>query len=155
MDVPLMRTIDRVLEAKRASELELLNRASRSTGKSSTSITETAEYGAFGVISGDEFLQILLIQLQNQDPLNTLSTDEFTSQLVQFSTLDSILQQSLKVDKLLSEVLRMEAVGLLGKTVVVGDVTGVVSKITFENGIPKIWINGQAYDISLVSEVIS
>lgn len=153
MDIPLTKTIDRVLEAKRASEFDSLTRSNSSSNTSNTSATR--EYDSFGTISRDEFLQILLIQLKNQDPLNSLSTDEFTSQLVQFSTLDSILQQSLKVDKLLGEVSRMEAVGLLGKTVVVGDVTGVVSKITFENGTPKIWINGQAYDISLVSEVKS
>jgi len=49
----------------------------------------------------------------------------------------------------------MEAVGFLGKKVRIDDKIGIVSKVTFENGTPKVWIDGESYDISFISEVIS
>ncbi len=145
MDIPLMKTITRILETREVESKSSLTRAN----------TDSTVNSSSDILSGDDFLKLLLAQLQYQDPLNSLSTEEFTSQLVQFSTLDSVLQQSESLDQLLDKVLRMEAVGFLGKKVRIDDKIGIVSKVTFENGTPKVWIDGESYDISLISEVIS
>jgi len=145
MDIPLMRTISRILEAREANSMSSITRAENTTIAQSAST----------ILSIDDFLRLLLAQLKNQDPLNSLNTEEFTSQLVQFSTLDTVLQQSESINQLLNKVLRIEAMSFLGKKVRVGDKIGVVSKITFENGSPKLWIDGTSYDISSVSEVIT
>ncbi len=145
MDIPLVRTINRILETREANSISPLTRAENTPIVQSTST----------ILGRDDFLRLLLAQLKNQDPLNSLSTEEFTSQLVQFSTLDTVLQQSESINQLLNKVLRIEAMSFLGKKVRVGDKIGVVSKITFENGLPKIWIDGASYDISSVSEVIT
>ena len=145
MDIPLVRTINRILETREANSMNSLTRAENAPIVQSTST----------ILGRDDFLRLLLAQLKNQDPLNSLSTEEFTSQLVQFSTLDTVLQQSESINQLLNKVLRIEAMSFLGKKVRVGDKIGVVSKITFENGLPKIWIDGASYDISSVSEVIT
>ncbi len=145
MDIPLMRTITRILETREVESKSSLTRAN----------TDSTVNSSSDILSGDDFLKLLLAQLQYQDPLNSLSTEEFTSQLVQFSTLDSVLQQSESLDQLLDKVLRMEAIGFLGKKVRIDDKIGIVSKVTFENGTPKVWIDGESYDISLISEVIS
>jgi len=145
MDIPLMRTITRILETREVESKSSLTRAN----------TDSTVNSSSDILSGDDFLKLLLAQLRYQDPLNSLSTEEFTSQLVQFSTLDSVLQQSESLDQLLDKVLRMEAVGFLGKKVRIDDKIGIVSKVTFENGTPKVWIDGESYDISLISEVIS
>ncbi|HHV81836.1 TPA: hypothetical protein GXX44_09175 [bacterium] len=145
MDIPLMRTITRILETREVESKSSLTRAN----------TDSTVNSSSDILSGDDFLKLLLAQLRYQDPLNSLSTEEFTSQLVQFSTLDSVLQQSESLDQLLDKVLRMEAIGFLGKKVRIDDKIGIVSKVTFENGTPKVWIDGESYDISLISEVIS
>lgn len=145
MDIPLVRTINRILASREAEVTSSLSRADTNPGIASSS----------NILGRDDFLKLLLAQLQNQDPLNSLSTQEFTSQLVQFSTLDSVLQQSESLNQLLDKVLRMEAIGFLGKKVRIGDKVGIVSKVTFENGIPKVWINDESYDVSLISEVLS
>ncbi|MBC7319021.1 hypothetical protein H5T89_00045 [bacterium] len=137
-----MRTISRILETREATGTSSLTQANSSSSAST-------------ILSKDDFLVLLLAQLKNQDPLNSLSVEEFTSQLVQFSTLDTVLQQSESINSLLDKALRIEALNLLGKRVKVGDKVGIVSKITFENGSPKIWIEGESYDISLVSEVLT
>jgi flagellar basal-body rod modification protein FlgD len=38
----------------------------------------------------DQFMQLLVTQLQNQDPLSPMKQEEFLSQLAQFSTLEGI-----------------------------------------------------------------
>jgi len=42
--------------------------------------------------SNNMFLQLLVTQLQHQDPLNPVDPTEFTSQLVQFNMLDQLAQ---------------------------------------------------------------
>jgi len=69
-----------------------------------------------------EFLQLLTTQLQNQDPLSPLDTNQFTQQLVEFSQVE----QQMKTNDSLSTLVSLqqaaqstEALSLVGATVVV------------------------------------
>lgn len=50
----------------------------------------------------DDFLQLLTTQLQNQDPLSPLDTNEFTSQLVQFAGVEQQININSKLNNLVS-----------------------------------------------------
>lgn len=50
----------------------------------------------------DDFLQLLTTQLQNQDPLNPMDSNEFTNQLVQFSQVEQQINSNQKLDSLLA-----------------------------------------------------
>lgn len=50
----------------------------------------------------DEFLMLLTTQLQNQDPLDPLDSNEFTNQLVQFTQAEQLINQNQKLDDLIS-----------------------------------------------------
>ncbi len=68
----------------------------------------------------DTFLQLLTTQLQNQDPLEPLKTQEFTNQLVQFAGVEQQINTNDKLDDLID--LRdgsraATAVAFIGKTV--------------------------------------
>jgi len=50
----------------------------------------------------NKFLNLLLTQLQHQDPLDPMHTTEFTSQLVQFATVEQQIQQNSHLENLLA-----------------------------------------------------
>jgi len=50
----------------------------------------------------DNFLNLLTTQLQNQDPLDPLKSNEFTNQLVQFSQVEQQINSNSKLDQLIS-----------------------------------------------------
>jgi flagellar basal-body rod modification protein FlgD len=58
----------------------------------------------------DDFLKILITQLQHQDPLRPMEDKEFIAQLAQFSTLEQI--QNLSRD-----FTSMKALGLVGRMI--------------------------------------
>ncbi|MGC2778933.1 MAG: flagellar hook capping FlgD N-terminal domain-containing protein [Bradyrhizobium sp.] len=88
------------------------------------------------------FLTLLTTQLQNQNPLDPLDTNQFTQQLVQFAGVE----QQLKTNDQLASLLTMQqsvqatqALAFVGKTAVVaGDTTSLTSgKASWGLSIPK------------------
>src|SRR5690625_4090242 len=53
----------------------------------------------------DEFLKILMAQLQNQDPLNPLDDKDFIAQMATFSSLEQLMNMSKSIDKLVENQL--------------------------------------------------
>ncbi|MFT4977053.1 MAG: flagellar basal-body rod modification protein FlgD [Myxococcota bacterium] len=69
----------------------------------------------------DTFLQLLTTQLQNQDPLNPQSNEEFVAQLAQFSSLEQLVGLNDSVDNLYLATASMNNASmtqLLGREVV-------------------------------------
>lgn len=64
-------------------------------------------------LTENNFFQLLTTQLENQDPLNPMSSDQFAAELAQFSTADGV--QSLD-----SSFSAQQAIGLVGHNVAVG-----------------------------------
>ena len=50
----------------------------------------------------NRFLNLLITQLQNQDPLDPLDANEFTSQLVQFASVEQQIYQNANLEKLVT-----------------------------------------------------
>ncbi len=79
----------------------------------------------------DDFLLLLTTQLQNQDPLEPLDPNEFTSQLVEFSSVEQLIAQNARLDSLISlqqsnQV--ADAVSFVGKSVeAIGNVAPLVN----------------------------
>lgn len=53
----------------------------------------------------DEFLKILMAQLQNQDPTNPMDDREFISQMAEFSSLEQMMQMTQSIDTLVQSQL--------------------------------------------------
>lgn len=73
-----------------------------------------------GIVTQDEFLTLLIVQLQNQDPMNPLDNQEFLAQLATFNSLNQLMGINGKLDAIKSDQLllsRLETTSLIGKEV--------------------------------------
>ena len=95
-------------------------------------------------IGEDDFLRILLTQLQFQDPLKPVDDEQFVAQLAQFSALEINREQSDKIDTLLTIESVNQALALVGKTVQVnssgGGQSGSVTAVSFDTGVPLLTV---------------
>src|ERR1700754_2103874 len=64
--------------------------AAGATGEA-TKVKEQAEASG---LNKDEFLQLLVAQLKNQDPMSPVGSQEFMSQMAAFSTLEQVTNLS-------------------------------------------------------------
>ncbi|MBN2126542.1 MAG: flagellar hook assembly protein FlgD [Deltaproteobacteria bacterium] len=88
------------------------------TGIVQETATTTSVTGNFG---RDDFLKLFLAQLNNQDPLNPMESQEFTAQLAQFSSLEQLYNVNENLDSirtLQDSDTRFQALGLIGKEIV-------------------------------------
>jgi len=98
-----------------------------------------------------DFLQLLVAQLQNQDPMNPQSDTDMAAQMAQFTSL----QQSSSMSASLA---MMQADSLVGNTVMLQvdpqtTASGVVTGVIMQGGTPQIMVNGTNYDLSQVVAV--
>ena len=105
----------------------------------SSGINSTSSSGN-NILGKDDFLNLLVTQLQHQDPLSPMDSAEFTSQLAQFSSLEQMsnVNTNLEVLQLYqASINNSQAVGFIGKTIKalgssIGVTDGVADQIHFE-----------------------
>jgi flagellar basal-body rod modification protein FlgD len=86
------------------------------------------------VLGKDDFLSLLVAQLQHQDPLNPAESTEFTAQLAQFSSLEQLqnIDTTLNGFEVYQSTLNnIQASGFIGKTV-----TATGSMVVVKDGTP-------------------
>jgi flagellar basal-body rod modification protein FlgD len=106
-----------------------------STGSSSSSASSSSANAAAGTnsiasnsIAGNfnEFLQLLTTQLKNQNPLDPLDTNQFTQQLVQFSSVEQQINMNTQLTTLIGlqqTAQSAQAASFVGATVAVNGST--------------------------------
>jgi flagellar basal-body rod modification protein FlgD len=101
----------------------------------SSSSTSSLSSSTGATLAGNfqTFLTLLTTQLQNQNPLDPLDTNQFTQQLVQFAGVE----QQLKTNDSLSQLVTLQqttqatqALGFVGKTALVDGTTATMTKST-------------------------
>ena len=75
---------------------------SSSTSAASTASTASTANSA-STMNESDFLNLLVTELKNQDPLNPLSGSEYAAQLAQFSTVEQLSDMNSKMDSYLSD----------------------------------------------------
>ena len=112
-------------------------------------------------INMQDFLRILVAQLNYQDPLKPMDNEQFVSQLAQFTSLQQTQNLNDKMGDLLTIQGAMQSVGLIGRTVDIngdsGQVSGRVTALNFAGGEPRLTVTlnsgGVLSDVSLSSLV--
>lgn len=104
------------------------------TSSTTTSTSSTSSSTASATAQADKFLKILLVELQNQNPLDAVDTKDFTTQLAQYSSLEQQIDTNTKLDNLIS-ALGNTSTSNLSPTSYLGNVVDVDSKTTVvQNG---------------------
>jgi flagellar basal-body rod modification protein FlgD len=89
--------------------------------------------GSIENLGMNQFLKLLVAQLEHQDPLNPMSSADFTAQLAQFASVEQLYGMNDRLkniqETLGSQSKQQDLVGLIGKTVKADDNT-----ILVENG---------------------
>ncbi|MBP8951914.1 MAG: flagellar hook capping protein [Armatimonadetes bacterium] len=112
---------------------------SAAAGTRSSTAPSTAITSASQQLSTDAFLTLLSAQLQNQDPLEPMSTQDMLAQLTDLTTLNELSSLNSHMEAQ-ARGTAGEMAALLGRTVSWIDpnssdiVSGVVDRITRENG---------------------
>ena len=106
----------------------------------------------------EDFLKLLSVQFQSQDPMKPMEDTAFIAQMAQFTSLEQTTQLSKEFASLRANSELTAAGGLLGRQVTVSDaqgnvVTGVVSAVDSTTTTPRLLIDGALYAYSSVTKV--
>jgi flagellar basal-body rod modification protein FlgD len=127
-----MSTASQTINAGTSAISQLVN---SSSSNSSSSTAQAANTGASQQLAGnfDTFLQLLTTQLQNQNPLDPLDTNQFTQQLVEFAGVEQQINMNTNLQTLISMQQTSEATSalqLVGSTVTISGNSAALSNAT-------------------------
>jgi len=122
----------------------------------------------------DEFLKILMAQLQNQDPTNPMKDNEFIAQMAQFSSLEQMTNMTQAFEKFASGQQQTQLIQyntFVGKQVkwheltdkfdennkpIINEGTGTIGSVKFLDGTVEFTLaDGKKINPGNISEVIS
>lgn len=130
--------------------------------------------GDNSTLGKDAFLNILITQLQNQDPTKPMDDKEFISQMAQFSSLEQMQNMTTSMQNLLvsqNETQLMGYTSFIGKEVkwnevtsefddkgnyIVNEGTGVINELKFKDGEPVfILSDGKEINAGNISSILN
>ena len=92
-----------------------------SSTTNTTSTAGTTSGNQLAITSGNDlqntFMQLLVAQLKNQDPLNPMDNSQMTSQLAQINTVNGIQQLNTTMSSMLTQNATTQASSMIGRTV--------------------------------------
>ncbi|HEX8044356.1 flagellar hook assembly protein FlgD [Rhizobium sp.] len=108
-----------------------------STSTSSTSSTAAAA-SASATLNYNDFLQLLIAQMKNQDPTSPMDATQQISQLASFSQVEQQIQTNSHLETVLQNQWISQASDYIGKEIMSADgtVTGTIKEVTvYSDGI--------------------
>ena len=107
----------------------------------------------------DQFLKLMISELQNQDPLNPMENTEILQQISQIREIGATSRLTDTLDAVLLGQNLTSATSMIGKTVeALSDdaqtVRGVVDRVTVTDGDPRLHIGDQEIKLKNVKEVL-
>lgn len=103
----------------------------------------------------NDFLNLIVAQMTNQDPMNPMENTDFIAQMAQFSSLEAM-------SDLREVAMEGQATSLIGKNVVVASYDskgelevqeGIVQRVTIFGGEARLYVNDKEYGYSNVMEI--
>jgi len=121
--------------------------------------TTQGSQGTSGVgLTQNDFLQLLVAQMQYQDPTNPISSDQFLQEMASFSEVVDLSQLETLTQSLIDNEVATQGLQLLGKQVTAvtssgQQITGTATELTMVSGQPMLTVNGSQISVGDVVSV--
>lgn len=102
-----------------------------------------------GELGKQDFLLLMIQQLQNQDPLEPMKNEDFIAQLAQFNSLEQMQNLNKTMESLGNLQILAQTSSMVGKTVTATSadgasvIGGTVSSVDFSSGTATLVVTGQ------------
>jgi flagellar basal-body rod modification protein FlgD len=108
----------------------------------------------------DDFMKLMLAQLQHQDPLKPMDDQAFIAQTAQFNALDEMTKLNKTLSAVLDSQQLAEASGMIGKVVSATDkdgkaLKGTVTAASVAGGVAMVHIGATRIELDKVTAVAS
>jgi flagellar basal-body rod modification protein FlgD len=117
----------------------------------STSTSTTTGTASKASVDYDSFLQLLVAEMKNQDPLSPMESTDYVAQLATFSQVEQSIQTNEKLDQILQASALAQADTLIGREVTSanGEVTGTVKEVKLNSdGIVAVLEDGREVPVT-------
>jgi flagellar basal-body rod modification protein FlgD len=111
-------------------------------------------------LTQSDFLNLLVTQLQNQDPTDPESDEDFASQMAQFESLTQETDINTNTSNMSSLQQLSAGAGLIGATVTTdltnaagSPLTGTVTSVSTQNGATTLNVGGQQVNLSDITGI--
>lgn len=122
-------------------------------------VTETQKYESMdeagSSVDVSEFFDLMVAQLQNQDPTNPMEDQDFLAQMAQFEALDETRKLNTNIETLVSSQQFAQMANLIGRDVTGVDtqtgeqIQGVVEKVRMKDGSPLMVLQGTTQELKI------
>jgi flagellar basal-body rod modification protein FlgD len=129
--------------------MEIGATGSATTSTAATSKSQQASENA--MLDYDNFLQLLVAQMRNQDPTEPMDSTQQIAQLATFSQVEQTIQTNRRLEMLLQSSALSEANAVIGRTLTSTDglTSGVVKEVLLQSdGITAILEDGKKIDVT-------
>ncbi len=105
------------------------------------------------------YLNLLITQMENQDPLDPMDNNQMTSQMAELSELQQMQNMSTSFSQVLSNSQLQYATSLIGKQVTYTPsgqttaISGTVIAVQMVNSAPMVIVNNQQVDPALITTI--
>lgn len=135
-----------------------MSTVSGASGASSSGGASSTSQNAMQQITPDDFMKMLITQLQNQDPMNPTSSDQILQQISEIDNIQTTMTLSKSLNAVAADQGFQTASAMIGKTVQGIDasgnpVSGTVDSASFSDGAASLNVGNQTMSLSGISSV--
>jgi flagellar basal-body rod modification protein FlgD len=137
----------------------MINDITSATGTAATTTGQSGAGSALGALDKDAFLQLLVAQLRYQNPLSPKDGQEYLAQAAQFATVEKLGNIERAQNEAITYQQLLLSTSFVGKSVSglpsggTEAITGHVSSVVFDGGVPNLVVDGQLIPVGSVEHV--
>jgi flagellar basal-body rod modification protein FlgD len=133
--------------------------SNNASGASASGSTSAGSTDAFSNITSNDFLKMMIAQLQNQDPMNPMDDSQLLQQISQIRDIQASTELTSTLGNLSVGQNLASASALISKNVTALDstgnnISGIVQSVTMQNGQPLLVINGSNVSLSNIQSIL-